>query len=144
MNLALRSNFNVSFYFKNNFSLYKIIFQMQQPALPPKDSSPPPPLPPRREPSASPNAIIHHHLMHGGGGGGGGGGGTHHHLHHPHHHHHQPPPPLPPVFSSGTLPRLNPTHTSQLHIRRHSTLHPHVPARQMAHTNGAGAGASVG
>lgn len=87
-----------------------------QPALPPKDNSPPPPLPPRREPAASPNSLHHHH--------------------HGSHHHHQPPPPLP-AFSSGTLPRLNPTHTSQLHIRRHSTLHPHVPARQTVHTNGA-------
>ncbi|XP_018566397.1 protein son of sevenless [Anoplophora glabripennis] len=82
--------------------------QMKQapdaPILPPRDSSipprdcSPPPLPPRREPGASP--------------------GSHSHSHHS----------LPGNFPSmghGTLPRLNPTHTSQLHMRRHATLHPH-------------------
>nr|XP_022906385.1 protein son of sevenless isoform X2 [Onthophagus taurus] len=38
------------------------------------------------------------------------------------------PPPLPPRIGSGTLPRLTPTHLSQLHIRRHSTMHhPNAP-----------------
>ncbi|KAB0803025.1 hypothetical protein PPYR_05211 [Photinus pyralis] len=79
------------------------------PLLPPRDSSPPP-LPPRREPGPSPNA----------------------------HHNSLPASFTPPTFS-GTLPRLNPTHFSQLHIRRHTTLHPHLPPRTISHTNGSNA-----
>ncbi|CAH1971501.1 unnamed protein product [Acanthoscelides obtectus] len=60
-----------------------------------RDSSPPPPpLPPRREPGPSPT----------------GGSAGHAHL-----------PPHPIIGHAGTLPRLNPTHTSQLHMRRHAS-----------------------
>lgn len=78
----------------------------QAPALPPPDCSPPP-LPPRREPGPSPNA-----------------------------HHNSIPSSFPPPTLAGTLPRLNPTHFSQLHIRRQATLHPHLPPRSVSHTNG--------
>lgn len=71
------------------------------PALPPKDS-PPPPLPPRREPGVSPNS----------------------------HHHVNPFQGQPVSFGPSTMPRLNPTHTSQLHIRRHYGLRPSNGAAQ--------------
>ncbi|XP_023014475.2 son of sevenless isoform X1 [Leptinotarsa decemlineata] len=94
--------------------------QMKQapdaPILPPRDNSlpsnsnhnslrdcSPPPLPPRREPGPSPGS----------------------HGSHPHSHHSFAN--TLPVMGHGTLPRLNPTHTSQLHMRRHATLHPHPP-----------------
>lgn len=82
------------------------------PILPPRDNVPnhrdcsPPPLPPRREPGSSPGAPPHLH-----------------HLN-----------TLP--MGHGSLPRLNPTHTSQLHIRRHATLHPHLTRDSQQH-NGA-------
>ncbi|XP_057667174.1 protein son of sevenless isoform X2 [Diorhabda carinulata] len=84
--------------------------QMRQapdaPILPPRDNSiprdcSPPPLPPRREPGSSPSSHSHSHSY-------------------PHHFN-----PLPNLGGHSTLPRLNPTHTSQLHMRRHATLHPH-------------------
>ncbi|CAG9857556.1 unnamed protein product [Phyllotreta striolata] len=90
--------------------------QMKQavdaPMLPPRDAcsstkdGPPPPLPPRREPGPSPGSV-HQHSYHGGGGGG-----------------------ATPAPSHGTLPRLNPTYTSQLHMRRHATLHPTQAGQQ--------------
>lgn len=70
------------------------------PILPPRDSlmnhreASPPPLPPRREPGSSPGS-------------------------HPHSHHLSSLP-----MGHGSLPRLNPTHFSQLYIRRQTTLHP--------------------
>ncbi|XP_025833120.1 protein son of sevenless-like [Agrilus planipennis] len=72
-------------------------------------SPPPPPLPPRREATVSPNS----------------------------HHNSLPYPSQNLNFSPNTLPRLNPTYTSQLHIRRQSTLHPHLPPRNLSYTNGA-------
>ncbi|XP_017780094.1 PREDICTED: protein son of sevenless isoform X2 [Nicrophorus vespilloides] len=63
------------------------------------------------------------------------------------------PPPLPPrrepgaspnahhtltFGSTGTSPRLHPTHTSQLHIRRHSNIHPHAPVRSLNQTYNGG------
>ncbi|XP_060532869.1 protein son of sevenless isoform X2 [Cylas formicarius] len=79
------------------------------PMLPPRDNTSPPPLPPRREPAPSPGSSVHHHL------------GFHSNtLPHPgaSHHHYIAP-----------APRLNPTHTSQLHMRRHAALHPHHSVR---------------
>ncbi|CAH1118521.1 unnamed protein product [Phaedon cochleariae] len=97
--------------------------QMKQapdaPILPPRDSTlpsvsrdaSPPPLPPRREPGSSP----------------GGSHSAHHSqnsAHHPAHHSFVNVPSIGHVGAGGTLPRLNPTHTSQLHMRRHAALHP--------------------
>ncbi|KAJ8929658.1 hypothetical protein NQ314_017641 [Rhamnusium bicolor] len=76
-------------------------------SLPPRDSSPPP-LPPRREPGPSPGSHSH----------------SHHSLSN-----------TLPTMGHGTLPRLNPTHTSQLHMRRHATLHPH-PQHSAQHNGG--------
>ncbi|KAF5284129.1 hypothetical protein FQR65_LT00129 [Abscondita terminalis] len=80
--------------------------QQIKPLLPPRDGSPPP-LPPRREPGPSPNAHLN-----------------------------SVPSSLPPPTLAGSLPRLNPTHFSQLHIRRRTTLNPHLPPRSVTHTNG--------
>ncbi|KAJ8985180.1 hypothetical protein NQ317_018209 [Molorchus minor] len=71
-------------------------------SLPPRDASPPP-LPPRREPGPSPSSHSH----------------SHHSL-----------PNTLPALGHGTLPRLNPTHMSQLHMRRHAALHPHPHVSQ--------------
>ncbi|KAG5892771.1 hypothetical protein JTB14_007986 [Gonioctena quinquepunctata] len=81
-------------------------------SLPPRDCSPPP-LPPRREPGPSPGSHGSHLL----------------------HSHHSFINTLPNM-GHGTLPRLNPTHTSQLHMRRHATLHPHPQHHSSPH-NGA-------
>ncbi|XP_044261416.1 protein son of sevenless [Tribolium madens] len=65
----------------------------------------PPPLPPRRgDPGSSPSSHIQH---------------SHHSFN---------------SFGGGTMPRLNPTHMSQLHMRRHSTVQPQVP-RRTVHAN---------
>ncbi|XP_072383056.1 protein son of sevenless [Diabrotica undecimpunctata] len=95
--------------------------QMRQapdaPILPPRDNSlprdnSPPPLPPRREPGASPSAHSHSHSH----------SFPHHFMN-----------PLPNIGGHSTLPRLNPTYTSQLHMRRHATLHPHPQQHPSTH-----------
>ncbi|XP_045467186.1 protein son of sevenless [Harmonia axyridis] len=84
--------------------------QMKQapdaPILPPRESSPPP-LPPRREMGLSPSAFSHSHQT-----------------------------SLPSSLGMGTMPRLHPTHTSQLHIRRHSSQ-PQQPSRPILMNGGA-------
>jgi son of sevenless-like protein len=75
----------------------------------------PPPLPPRRgEPGSSPSAHIHQVT----------------HTHHSH-------------FNSFSMPRLNPTHMSQLHMRRHSTVQPQVPRRTLPQQTNANGGPIV-
>ncbi|XP_044762571.1 protein son of sevenless [Coccinella septempunctata] len=85
--------------------------QMKQapdaPILPPRESSPPP-LPPRRETGLSPSAFSHSH---------------------------QASLPSSLTMGMGTMPRLHPTHTSQLHIRRHSSQ-PQQPSRPVLMNGG--------
>ncbi|KAL3271133.1 hypothetical protein HHI36_021630 [Cryptolaemus montrouzieri] len=90
--------------------------QMKQapdaPMLPPRESSPPP-LPPRRETGLSPSSHSSLYSL-----------------------------TNSMTVGMGTMPRLHPTHTSQLHIRRHSTQTHHQHSRPVL-TNGGVPSAAV-